>query len=224
MKKYVLLLSALCSISVLAQQPPAQTDLKPQASAATAPKTYRQLNAETKDGTYTNHYFGFSYTLPAGWDSHDEETKKRILEMGQDTLNKSQQAQGQPGPDQGFFMLLLTTPKDVLFPQVTLMAQDVVLVPKIKTGADFIELLSGQFKQQPTYSLIRATEKFPIADREFYKSEFKNGAAYQAAIFTIMRRHAVGFIISAGNEKDLQDLISGVQKLKFESPKETESN
>jgi len=223
MKKYVLLLAALCSISLLAQQAPAPSDPKPQATAATAPKTYRQFNSETKDGTYTNHYFGFSYTLPSGWDSHDEETKKRVLEMGQETLKKGEQAPAQPGPEQGFFMLLLTTPKDVLFPQVTLMAQDVVLVPQIKTGGDFIELLSGEFKQQPEYSLTKATEKFAIADKEFYKSEFKNGPAYQAAVFTIMRRHAVGFILTAGNDKDLQDLIAGVQKMKFEPPKDAEA-
>jgi len=103
------------------------------------------------------------------------------------------------------------------------MAQDVVLVPQIKTGGDFIELLSGEFKQQPEYSLTKATEKFAIADKEFYKSEFKNGPAYQAAVFTIMRRRAVGFIVTAGNDKDLQDLISGVQKMKFEPPKDAEA-
>jgi hypothetical protein len=223
MEKYVLLVFALCSISSLAQQAPAPSDPKPQATAATAPKTYRQLNSETKDGTYTNHYFGFSYTLPAGWDSHDEETKKRVLEMGQDALKKAEEAPAQPGPEQGFFMLLLTTPKDVLFPQVTLMAQDVVMIPQIKTGGDFIELLNEQFKQQPKYSVTKPSEKFSIADREFYKSEFTNGPAYQAAIFTIMRRHAVGFILTAGNDKDLQDLISGVQKMKFEAPKEADA-
>ena len=120
-------------------------------------------------------------------------------------------------------MLLLTTPKDVLFPQVTLMAQDVVLIPQLKTGGDFIELLSGQFEQQPTYSLTKPIEKFPIAGHEFYKSEFKNGPAYQAAVFTVMRRHAVGFILTAGNDKDLQDLIAGVQKMKFAPPQDAEA-
>jgi hypothetical protein len=225
MKKYIVLLVAFFSISLFAQQADpkataAQPDSKAQTPAAAPHKTYRQLDAEIKDGVYKNNYFGFSYAIPEGWDSHDEETKKRLIEMGQDQLKDPKLKNQQTGPEQGFFFLLMTTPKDGMLPQVTLMAQDVVLIPQIKTGADFISLLNLEFKQQPGYSVLKETAKFPIGDQEFYRSDFKNGPVFQSAIFTIMRRHAVGFIVSAGTDEDIQTVIHTVQKLKFEPVKD----
>lgn len=173
-----------------------------------------------KDGTYHNRYFGFAYTIPEGWDSHDEETKQRLLEIGKDQLKDEKLRNQQTGPEQGFFFLLMATPKDAMIPQVNVMAQDVVLIPQIKTGADFIELLGTQFKQQPNYSLLKETAKFPIAGQEFYRSDFKNGPVFQTAIFTVMRRHAVGFIVSATREEDLQSVIKTVENTKFETPKD----
>jgi hypothetical protein len=230
MKKSLLLLFALLSISLSAQQsappvdgkaPVAQSDSKPQAPAAAPQKSYRQFESEMKNGSYQNRYFGFSYKIPEGWDSHDEETKKRLIEMGQQNLQDEKLKKQQTGPDQGFFFLLMTTPKEVIFPQVTLMAQDVVLIPHIKTGGDFIDLLAQTFKQQPGYSLLKETAKYPIGDREFYRSDFKNGKVLQTAIFTIMRRHAVGFIVSAATDEDLQAIIKTVDQTKFETPKDT---
>ncbi len=61
----------------------------------------------------------------------------------------------------------------------------------------------------------------PVGDHEFYKSEFRNGEVWQAAVFTIMRRHAVGFIVSAGKEEDLRTCIDSIQKMKFEAPKDS---
>lgn len=233
MKKYVVVIFAFLSISLFAQQaapqadakaPAAKSDAAPQMPAEAPHKTYRQLDAEVKNDVYQNHYFGFSYAIPEGWDSHDEETKKRILEMGKEEIKDEKLKNQQTGPEQGFFFLLMTTPKERMLPQVTLMAQDVVLVPQIKTGGDFVDLLEQEFKQQPGYTLIKETAKFPIADQEFYRSDFKNGPVLQTAIFTIMRRHAVGFIISAGNDEDLQMIIKSVQKVKFEPPGDAASS
>lgn len=213
MRKLIIVIALLACIPAFSQTAPTASEKE-----AAVLKKYRQLDAELKDGVYRNRYFGLVYKLPANWVGNDEDTKKRLIEMGSEKMNGSDKPAQDVGPEQGFFLLLLTSPDESLIPQISLMAQDVVLVPQIKTGADFIQLLIQQFQANPKFSVTKPSTLVKVGDQEFYEADFSNDVAYQSAVFTVIRRHAVGFIITGRSEEERKAALDSVMALQFEKP------
>jgi opacity protein-like surface antigen len=140
--KRVLLLMILASLCLTAA-----AQVQPVSVTTSVAKTYRQFDDEIKDGTYSNHYFGLNYKLPTGYVAQDQETRDRILEAGREAMKRDKEAAA-AGPERGFFMLMIATPEDKMVPQISLMAQDVLLVPQIKSGAEFVNATGDALVQQ----------------------------------------------------------------------------
>jgi hypothetical protein len=206
---YTLICIISCSVVFLGQS----TSTTAQSPAV--PK-YRELDAEFHGPTYTNHYFGFTFTLPDKWISHDQETQLRLLETGNDAIKDPDLKKVEAGPSTGFFILVLTSPADRMVPQISLMSQDVLSIPQIKTGEDFVKLMRDQFAVKEGYRISGDVRALRIGGKDFYVGEMFNGAqVHQAVISTIIKRHALTYIVTATTDEDFKTLMDSVGQMKF---------
>jgi hypothetical protein len=206
--KRLFLLLALTSLSVCAAAQQLQN-----ANAIIA-KSYRQFDDEVTNGTYSNHYFGLNFRLPSGYVAQDADTRERILEAGHEAM-KGNKTEDVSGPERGFFMLMVATPEDKMVPQISLMAQDVLLVPQIKSGAEFVNA-TGDVLVQQGFTKVKGPESVNIGGKEFFRSDFthSNGAK-QAIMATIVRRHAIAYIVTALSNDDLEKAVASVKGTTF---------
>lgn len=211
--KRLLLLLVVASLCLTAAAQQVQT-----ASATTVTKTYRQFDDEVKDGAYSNHYFGLNYKLPSGYVAQDSETRERILEAGREAMKRDKEAAG-TGPERGFFMLMVATPEDSMVPQISLMAQDVLMVPQIKSGAEFVNA-TGDVLVQQGFTKVKGPDSVKIGGKEFFRSDFTHtNGAKQAIMATIVRRHAIAYIVTALSNEDLEQAVTSVKGTTFTETK-----
>jgi hypothetical protein len=211
--KRVLLLLIVASLCLTAA-----AQVQPVSATTSVAKTYRQFDDGIKDGTYSNHYFGLNYKLPTGYVAQDQETRERILEAGREAMQRDKEAAA-AGPDRGFFMLMIATPEDQMVPQISLMAQDVLLVPQIKSGAEFVNATGDALVQQG-FTKLKGPESVKIGGKEFFRSDFTHtNGAKQAIMATIVRRHAIAYILTALSNEDLESAVASVKATAFTETK-----
>lgn len=94
MKRYIRFLSASFALATLmaavATAQPAQPGLAPKGSIVKEPATTAEPDLGTiRDSIYTNDFFRLRIPIPAGWNVHDEASKRRLMQTGNEELSAS---------------------------------------------------------------------------------------------------------------------------------------
>jgi hypothetical protein len=190
---------------------------KPTKSARDAPGVGHEDhpdNGKVVDGIYTNDFFGFRYTIPSGWTVHGEETQKAIMETGKDLIagddagKKSLLDAGAKGTTQlltAFEYPLGTPGKENR--GIQLAATKVSFAPGIKTGKDYLALVSQYLRQSAVQTEeVGEPVEHQIAGMDFYCQRrnltISNVLVNESTCAAIVRGYALYFVFSAkGNEK-----------------------
>lgn len=72
------------------QTKPASPTQPPKRSAYGSPKVSRPDAGSIQNSVYTNTYFKLRIPVPVGWNVHDEESKRRIMQTGNEEVVASQ--------------------------------------------------------------------------------------------------------------------------------------
>lgn len=75
------------TVSPQPKTPPPVQPSKPIAPAAAAPKVPQPDLGTIQNSVYTNDYFSLRIPVPAGWNIHDEASKRRIMQTGNEELS-----------------------------------------------------------------------------------------------------------------------------------------
>jgi hypothetical protein len=153
----------------------------------------------TAGGTYTNTYFGLTYSMPAGW---------------------TQQYEGPPPSDSGYYVLAQIAPPvaaDGSLPGTVLVAaQDLFFTQAPAENA--LELVNyTREKLNEDYKVERGPEAIAIAGRTFIRFDYGAPAAelHWHVLATEIRCHVVKFVFMSRDLKLTDALIGQLADLKL---------
>jgi hypothetical protein len=151
------------------------------------------------DGTYSNAYFGLSYTLSKHW---------------------TQRYSGPPPSDSGYYVLAQIEPADsgesASQGHILVAAQDLFFLPTPVNGAfqlivHTIEHLGADYKVE------RAPTEIRIANHSFVRYDYVSSAAglHWHVLATDVRCHVIQIIFTERNSRAIEKLIQGVNTLQL---------
>lgn len=177
--------------------------------------------------TYTNDYFGFSLTLPTGWQPQDPEVQKLTGEMikqkTHEISDEKHRAATEASIKRTTLLLLAIKPTEELRNSVLmLMAEDLALAFNVRTPRQYLEIMR------------KSTEYLPIAYTEI-TSERIGGVDYgvlgqgkpdpqtkaltnitQYFYVAMRKHHALVFVMTPGDPKHLQECKDVLGAVKFQ--------
>ena len=182
---------------------------------------------EVHDNVYTNQFYGMTYEFPQGWVVHGEETKKRVLELGKnivagtDPVKKSsvEVAEKHTKMLLSVFQYPLGTPVDYN-PMIQILSEDVAFAPGIRTGKDYEQNI---IKVLQSSNLHMEIEGDPI-ERHLGQQQFfylhiilhvRDKSIYEGLWGTVIKRHALGFILAAGSPESRDFLEKSLNTVHF---------
>jgi hypothetical protein len=165
--------------------------------AAQAPTGANPADGFVLNGAYKNNYFGFSYTIPAGFSDRTKDVP--ALQGASRTL------------------LYVSEPK-----QATTVARSVAVFAddaaesKAKDGAQYLDHFAGQMHGK--VDLVGKMTSFTVGMHTFYRQDFRPHASFpvrQTVVATVMKGYALSFVLTAADVDGTNGLLTGVEAIKF---------
>ncbi|SNS70611.1 hypothetical protein SAMN05446037_10181 [Anaerovirgula multivorans] len=178
--------------------------------------------------TYTNDYFGSTFTIPEEWVIADEEEMEMITNMGQELiagddeeLNKEIDLSKEKTLNMVMAFKYPLTHTDGYNPNIMCIAENLNLVEglAIKNGDDYLEYSKEvlQMSGMPYSFEDVYTEK--IGGKEFHvlvaKLDFGVMEITQKYYSTIINKYAFNFIVSYSNDEELEELNGVLNTVEF---------
>jgi len=183
---------------------------------------------EIQTNVYTNRFYAMRYEFPDGWVVHGDETKKRVMELGKklvagdDPTRRAayEVAEKHTQTLLSVFRYPLGTPVDYN-PMIEIVSEDVGFAPGIRTGNDYLQNVLKGLKSS---SLTVEVEGDPVAQEagglQFYRLRIilhiKDKLIYEAFWSTIIKGHALGFVLAARSPEDRDLLEKTMTTLRFQ--------
>ena len=184
-----------------------------------------------KDGTltdslYENTYFGFTLPLPTGWSVATPQTEEHLREVGRNTMaDADPQLQASIDAASAKSFQLLTVSEHpvgsaVPFnPMIMIAAENIAHAPGIKTGADYLFHLRGVLeKSSIPFEPSGEISVFDLGGRSFHRRDFEispPSGITQSYVFAREGEYALGFVLTARDQAELEHLLSLISKLHF---------
>jgi len=176
-----------------------------QQSSDSAPSTLAYENGSIANNSYANECFGFSLTIPDGWQLNTQI-------VGSDTKGRHT-----PG---GLVLLVIDRHKDGAFgDRIVLTASDASGLP-----ATVQEFVSGSVRQQiksdPEHrELLRDSHIVDYAGKHFVRADYKQQLAehplYLSFVYTKFRGYYIGETLMAGTPEGLEESANSLQYSSF---------
>ena len=217
------LLLSLFSNPSLAQQP---KDLPPPANkSAIQPDT-----GSVSKNVYTNDFFRFVYTFPDGWRVQSTTEQKDIIEEGHKALyggtpEKSEEHQQAMKATWTLFGAEDFVREEPAGSSLQIVAFDLKSDPTFKDPVAFLVAIGEELKARGA-EIVQKPASSAIAGREFFVLKMKiedtrqdssKRTIYYASVVTIERGFALTWFFFAEKSSTLQDLLGGLNGLKFQS-------
>lgn len=184
-----------------------------------------------KNSTYTNKYFGLSVKFPPEWSVQDQESQKKIMELGermvtQDDKNLQVALKAAELKMVTLFMVFqhpMGTP--VSFnPNMTCIAERVSDLPGIKRGKDYLFHIKNILNSSPvkcTFSKDMTTEKFGGREFDMLHNEIPiAGSKVRQKIYvTIIKGYALVFTVSFMNDEEEAAMDNVMSTITFQREK-----
>jgi hypothetical protein len=171
---------------------------------------------------YTNDFFRFQITIPAGWSVADREALQKATKAGAKALTSGdKQAEAAMEASLETTHQLLVVSEKPLGTRVepnrsiVLTAEDISGAPAVKNGKDYItesmKLLTG-----PGKALRPMGEPVPVRinGREFYRADIEGdvlGRKIRQAYFVLIdKRHALSIVITADSESNVNQVLASI--------------
>jgi hypothetical protein len=178
------------------------------------------------DDAYENAYFGFTLPLPAGWSVATPQTEEHLREAGRRAL-VGDDPQLQASVDSATaktFQLLTVSEHPVgapvpFNPIIVVMAENIAHAPGIKTGADYLFHLGGILERSSIPCEARGeVSAVDLGGRTFHRRDFEispPSGIVQSYVVAREGEYALGFVLTARDQTELEDLLSLVSKTDF---------
>ncbi len=196
-------------------------------ACGTEPPTIQPDDGEIRDGKYVNEFFGLSLTIPDGWAVAGKETEQSMRDIGKENLSGDDSAR-EAALEVALrvtFQLLTISAFEMgaavqVNPTLVLIAERVSHLPGIKSGKDYLFLLSNTLLGGPLpYELTKEPYPIRFAGEEFYRADF----ALNAPAMTLNQPHIVtireGFaliVLLSGTDEYMAELEEIAASLKFD--------
>ncbi|HEY0658166.1 MAG TPA: hypothetical protein VGD05_06815 [Pyrinomonadaceae bacterium] len=203
----------LIFISLLGVATPAQSPPKP-VSAKPAPKSIAPLDLGTiKGNTYTNRFFGFTFSLPETWQIQEQIINKIIKDnAARETKAKNDATQKAFDQAVNRVTVFLTATRDTLGASenasIVCSIEDMRLIPAVKDGVDYLDLAINTYKriQLPPdfkYSEVKAEK---LGKTQFAYIEINKTGINQRMYATFRKGYAIFFVFTFNNKEDLETM------------------
>lgn len=213
MKRRLSVVAAIiaCCLSVTAQKPPSPDD------------------GAVKNGVYTNNYFAFSVTPPAGWVVHDEATNVHLKEVGKEraeatgALTKAQSE----ALLKNTYQLLTTFEHPLGTPGIVnsgfaIIAENVRHAPGIVTGRDYFAAARSVAEKMGARFFENEPLELTVAGRKFFQHDMvtpvQEITVHQKLAVTIVDGFALVFMMTGKDEPTTAAAMKSLQTLKFNNP------
>jgi len=178
------------------------------------------------DAAYENAYFGFTLPLPTGWAVATPQTEEHLREVGMRTVAAADpllRANIEAASAKSFQLLTVSehpVGAAVAFnPMIIVAAENIAHAPGVKTGADYLFHLRGVLESSSIpYEPRGEISAFDLGGRSFHRRDFEvspPSGITQAYIFAREGKYALGFILTARDQTELEHLLSLVSKIHF---------
>jgi hypothetical protein len=208
----------------LAQQPLAPPT--PASKSATQPDT-----GSVSNNIYTNDFFRFFYTFPAGWRVQNVAEQRNIMEEGHKALyggtpEESEEHQQAMKWTWTLFGAESIAKDEPAGSSLQIVAFDVKGDPTFKDPVAFLAAMAEELKARGA-EIVQKPSNSVIAGREFFVLKMKiddtrqasgRRTIYYATALTVEHGFALAWFCFADNSSTLQDLLGGLNQLKFLSP------
>ena len=177
----------------------------------------------TKDGTYINPRFGFSFKYPKDWVVHGEATNERIRELGKEKLAESN-ALSQANAEVSLkntdhlltvFRHAVGTPGVSFNPAILVIAERVDHAPGVTSGKDYLLNLRTILLKTGAQSLLKEPIEYRVAGSEFFRDTFAmetNGVrAVQTYFAKIANGYALVFMFIGEDEKSVDEMAKAME-------------
>ncbi len=175
--------------------------------------------------TYRSDYFGFTYSIPAGWSVSPSDAEERLLAIGasavagEDPVLKAAVEAAEP------IQLLMVFQHPVgaavdFNPSIVLVAESVAHAPGIVTGADYLFHAEKLLARSPMgYEPLGDVAKLDLDGHAFFRRDFL--VAAQAGLrqsYLVAREgsYALAFVITAQDEATLDLLVGSLAQMDFD--------
>jgi hypothetical protein len=179
-----------------------------------------------KDGVYENRFFGVSLKIPEGWQVQDAESRKKFLQKGRQ-LSAGKETQLQEALEQAEqntlnLLMLFRFPlgsTESYNPGFIVVAEKLVEGAPIQSGTDYLayakramELSRLPYSFGAISSATLGGKSFGVMDVEVNVGKSPVKQSYRA---TVMKGHALVFILSYKEEEDLRSEQQILQSVRF---------
>ncbi|HZQ91482.1 MAG TPA: hypothetical protein VFA60_06795 [Terriglobales bacterium] len=211
------MLSSLIAALALAQI--ATTPAQKAAPPAARPRVRTvspEAGATTTGHTYTNRYFGFSYTTPQNWVWAGNE---EMTAMRESTRRQTEQLlgaeQGRAAVSGSHFLALATsTPAGE---SVLVSAESLTQYPEVKTGADYLANMLDNMGE--AFEPLGDVQQVALAGRGFWRQRTRqkvgDGFVFHALTVTVVNHHALSFDCVGVSEAQLEEALETLDSVKF---------
>ncbi len=228
----LVVLACCASISVgqarRTQLPRGSNPPPPPLPAAVAPRI--DVSGKLEGSTYTNAFFGFTLTLPHGWQAQDIEVKKQFTEVVKDKAQEDsvmRQRAYQASIARTSLLLIAVKPtEERTNPLVISMAEDIGLAFNIRTPRQYAEQLRQLsiidknslliFEDEVKTERIGGVE-FAVVDAVARNPNITPVAkARQSYYLTVRNKYGISFILTYHSPEELQACKEMLASLKFQ--------
>ncbi|MBW7474719.1 DUF1795 domain-containing protein [Paenibacillus oenotherae] len=180
---------------------------------------------KVENGTYTNDYFGFSLTVPQGWQVQDAETMNEISEMGKDAIagGDEDKKKDLDLAEKKTLNLLMFSKFEMgsvqLNPNFLSTAEKVSKLQGINSSKDYLEILKKMLtdSQLPytfgeTSTVTIGGQEFETIDASLNTGEVTVSQKYYCAI---IEGYALSFAATYMDDESKADMDNIVNTIKF---------
>lgn len=188
-------------------------------------------DAATKSGTYTNDYFGFSFSFPRSCIVVQQSAPHEFQAAGGDILVRDGiLKRGVVTADQQntHNLLKITNRLDPFrgyVPSITIVAEGIHDGAPFNNAEEYIAHTAKFFTRMrtPIYTLAEPARAVVLGGRPFYRAEFRaewpDGTVRQFYYAQLIKGFAVSIIVSARDKDQLARMDRILQELRFVAPK-----
>jgi hypothetical protein len=171
--------------------------VKSTVASATDSSTPLPEGGSIVENIYRNRYFGLTYSLPAGW---------------------YEKTSGPPPSDRGYYVLSQLRPTDAIKNNVRgsiLVAAQDLFFPLIPAGNTMELIQYTKSHLMSEYQVERPPTEIKIAGRSFVRFDYTAPVAgiHWSVLATQIRCHTVEFIFTSRDDKLIESLVSGMDKM-----------
>lgn len=189
-------------------------------------KEYPFNYGRMEDTVYVNPFFGLKIPIPSSWTVQNKSQIEYIFSKAKDIIEFKDEASNKilENTDVNSMALLVVykyeTGAPVTFnPSIAILAENVLMSPGVKKGADYLFHISNNLKNinlnyecNPTRSDIMKIDQFNFAD---LNCTLREGVVKQRYISTVIKRYAFSFIISYAEDEEEEELLSIIKLAEF---------